>query len=237
MQNEKDSENIDFDPVKTPEEIELLRQAALLTQRVMRETVPLLRPGVSEMEIAEEIARKMRSLGTEPSFDTIVASGENGAEPHHVPDSRKLKAGDLITIDLGCKYKGYCGDMTRTFALGHVSPENKKMYETVKNAQIAGLLAVRDGIICKDVDAASRRVIELAGWGKNFIHGTGHGVGRDVHEPPRLNTTGEVILKNNMVVTVEPGIYIKGVGGVRIEDTVMVGGENFFDFTKELMIL
>jgi Xaa-Pro aminopeptidase len=230
-------EKADFDPVKTPAEIEMLRQAAHMTQQILREIVPMLRPGVTEIEIAEEIANKIKKLDSEPAFDTIVAGGENGAEPHHVPDDRKFKAGDLITIDLGCKYRGYCGDMTRTFALGHVSPENKKMYETVKNAQIAGLLAVRDGIICKDVDSVSRKIIELEGWGENFIHGTGHGVGREVHEPPRLNTTGEVVLKTGMVVTVEPGIYIKGVGGVRIEDTVVVGGENFFDFTKELMIL
>lgn len=237
MRNGNDLEKADFNPVKTPEEIGYLKQAAQLTQRILREIVPLLRPGATERDIAEEIACKMRSLGSEPAFDTIVASGENGAEPHHVPDGRKFKSGDLITIDLGCKYNGYCGDMTRTFAVGQVSPENKKMYETVKNAQIAGLLAVRDGIICKDVDAVCRRIIELAGWGDYFIHGTGHGVGRDVHEPPRLNTTGEVVLRTGMVVTVEPGVYFKGVGGVRIEDTVVVGGENFFDFTKDLMIL
>ena len=230
-------EKTDFNPVKTPEEIELLRQAARLTQQVLREIVPMIRPGVSELDIAEEIAHKMRALGSEPSFDTIVAGGENGAEPHAVPSARKFVPGDLITIDLGCKYQGYCGDMTRTFGLGHVSPENKKVYETVKNAQIAGLVAVRDGIMCKEVDAVSRKIIELAGWGPNYIHGTGHGVGREVHEPPRLNGASDAVLKNNMVVTVEPGIYIKGIGGVRIEDTVVVGGENFFDFTKELMIL
>ncbi len=237
MQNGQELEKNDFDPVKTPEEIALLRRAAHMTQQILREVVPLMRPGVTEIEIAEEIARKMRAMDTEPSFDTIVAGGENGAEPHHVPDNRRFAPGDLITIDLGCKYKGYCGDMTRTFALGHVSPDIKKMYETVKNAQIAGLVAVRDGIICKDVDAVCRKIIELEGWGGNFIHGTGHGVGREVHEPPRLNASSDVVLKNNMVVTVEPGIYIKGVGGVRIEDTVVVGNENFFDFTKELMIL
>ncbi|MEI6101818.1 MAG: M24 family metallopeptidase [Eubacteriales bacterium] len=236
MQN---GQNLDTDinMVKTPDEIEKLRQAALYTQQILREIVPQIRCGVSELEIAEEIAAKMKALGLEPSFDTIVAGGENGAEPHAVPGNRKFAEGDLITIDLGCKFQGYCGDMTRTFALGQVPPFYKKMYETVKNAQIAGLLAVRDGIICKDVDAVSRKIIELEGWGPNFVHGTGHGVGREVHERPRLNASSEVVLRNNMVVTVEPGIYIKGIGGVRIEDTVVVGGENFFDFTKELMIL
>lgn len=237
MQNGQDLEQTDFDLVKTPDEIEKLRQAALLTQQIMREIVPQIRCGVTELDIAEEIASKMKALGLEPSFDTIVASGENGAEPHAVPGTRKFAAGDLITIDLGCKFQGYCGDMTRTFALGQVPPLYKKMYETVKNAQIAGLLAARDGIICKDVDAVSRKIIELEGWGQNFVHGTGHGVGREVHEPPKLNASSDVVLRNNMVVTVEPGIYIKGIGGVRIEDTVVVGGENFFDFTKELMIL
>lgn len=236
MQKEQSTETV-FNPVKTREEIALLRQAAWYTQQVLRDIVPQLRPGISELDVAEEIAAKIRFLGLDPAFEPIVATGENGAEPHHVPGDKKLAPGDMITIDLGCKYKGYCGDLTRTFALGYVSEENKKIYETVQNAQTAGLAAICDGIICKDADAAARRIIEAAGWGQYFIHGTGHGVGREVHEPPRLNASSDTVLRNNMVVTVEPGIYIPKIGGVRIEDTVVVGGENFFDFSKDLMIL
>lgn len=222
---------------KTPEEIEKLRTAAQYTQRILQEVVPLIRPGVSEIEIADEIASKMDALGLKPAFDTIVAGGENGAQPHAVPSRRKFAGGDMVTIDLGCIFEGYCGDMTRTFAIGSVSDDFKNIYEIVKNAQMAGIQAVSDGIICKNVDAAARSLIQKAGYGEYFIHGTGHGVGREVHEFPRVNATSETVLKNNMVVTVEPGIYIKNKGGVRIEDTIVVGGGNFYDFTKDLVIL
>lgn len=227
----------ELNAVKTAEEIAKLRMAARFTQQILVEILPCIMPGVTEIDIAEEIGSKMRRQGLEPSFDTIVAGGENGAEPHAVPSGRKFRAGDMITIDLGCKYEGYCGDMTRTFALGFVCSEFKIIYETVKNAQIAGLLAVSDGIICRNVDAVSRNIIAGAGFGEYFIHGTGHGVGREVHEFPRVNATSDVMLQKNMVITIEPGIYIPGKGGVRIEDTVVVGGGNFFDFTKELIIL
>jgi Xaa-Pro aminopeptidase len=197
----------------------------------------VIRPDVSEIDIADEIDFQMNKMGLTPSFDTIVASGENGAQPHAVPSDRKLRSGDMITIDLGCKYAGYCGDMTRTFALGNISEDYKKIYEIVKNAQIAGVQAVEDGIICKNVDAVSRGMIQQAGFGEYFVHGTGHGVGTQVHEFPRINASSNTVLKRHMVVTVEPGIYIKNIGGVRIEDTVVVGGGNFYDFTKELIIL
>jgi len=227
----------EIDVVKTPDEISRLRMAAMLTQKILTEILPMIKPGVTEIEIAEEISRKMKQLGLEPSFDTIVAGGENGAQPHAVPSERKFAPGDMITIDLGCKYQDYCGDMTRTFALGQPSETDKKIYETVKNSQEEGLLAVEDGALCRDVDAVCRSYIEQAGFGEYFIHGTGHGVGREVHEFPRLNQTSQSVLKANMVVTVEPGIYIPQTCGVRIEDTVVVGGGNFFDFTKELIIL
>ena len=127
--------------------------------------------------------------------------------------------------------------MTRTFALGSVSEDYKKIYEIVKNAQIAGIQAADDGIICRNVDAVSRGIISGAGFGEAFIHGTGHGVGREVHEFPRINASSEAVLKKNMVVTIEPGIYIKNIGGIRIEDTIVVGGGNLYDFTKDLIIL
>ncbi len=237
MKSENECQENEFNAVKTPEEIAKLRMAARFTQQILVEILPLIRPGVAEIDIAEEIGSKMRRRGLEPSFDTIVASGENGAEPHAVPSQRKFTLGDMITIDLGCKYEGYCGDMTRTFALGHPADEIKVIYETVKHAQKAGLLAVSDGIICRNVDAASRSIIAGAGFGEYFVHGTGHGVGREVHEFPRVNAKSDVMLQKNMVITIEPGIYIPGKGGVRIEDTVVVGGGNFFDFTKELIIL
>ena len=237
MRSENELPGDEKSAVKTPAEIKKLRTAAQYTQKILEEVVPLIRPGVSEIEIAEEIASKMSVLGLAPAFDTIVASGENGAQPHAVPSERKFISGDMITIDLGCMYEGYCGDMTRTFALENVSDDFKNIYEIVKNAQTAGIQAVSDGIICKNVDAVSRSLIQAAGYGEYFIHGTGHGVGREVHEFPRVNATSETVLKKNMVVTVEPGIYIKNKGGVRIEDTIVVGGGNFYDFTKDLIIL
>lgn len=237
MMNENECPENELYAVKTTEEIAKLRMAAGFTQQILVEILPLIRPGIAEIDIAEEIGCKMMRRGLEPAFDTIVASGENGAEPHAVPSGRKFRAGDMITIDLGCKYEGYCGDMTRTFALGFAADEFKIIYETVKNAQKAGLLAVSDGIICRNVDAVSRNIIAEAGFGEFFVHGTGHGVGREVHEFPRVNATSDVMLQKNMVITIEPGIYIPCKGGVRIEDTVVVGGGNFFDFTKELIIL
>ena len=237
MMREKECMENELHAIKTTEEIAKLRMAARFTQQILTEILPFIKPGVAEIDIAEEIGSKTRRMGLEPSFDTIVAGGENGAEPHAVPSARKFALGDMITIDLGCKYEGYCGDMTRTFALGFAAREFKIIYETVKNAQKAGLLAVSDGIICRNVDAVSRNIIAQAGFGEYFIHGTGHGVGREVHEYPRVNASSDVMLQKNMVITIEPGIYIPGMGGVRIEDTVVVGGGNFFDFTKELIIL
>ncbi len=237
MRNDNDLPGNESTAVKSTNEIEKLRKAAHLTQKILKDILPLVRPGVTETEIADEIAHQMDTLGLERAFDTIVAGGENGAQPHAVPSNRKFLKGDLITIDLGCKFEGYCGDMTRTFALGSVSEDYKKIYEIVKNAQIAGIQAAEDGIICRNVDAVSRGIISEAGFGEAFVHGTGHGVGREVHEFPRVNAASETVLKNNMVITIEPGIYIKNIGGVRIEDTIVVGGENFYDFTKELIIL
>jgi Xaa-Pro aminopeptidase len=237
MRNENDLPGDEESAVKRPDEIAKLRLAAHFTQEVLQNVLPVIRPDVSEIDIADEIDFQMNKMGLTPSFDTIVASGENGAQPHAVPSDRKLRSGDMITIDLGCKYAGYCGDMTRTFALGNISEDYKKIYEIVKNAQIAGVQAVEDGIICKNVDAVSRGMIQQAGFGEYFVHGTGHGVGTQVHEFPRINASSNTVLKRHMVVTVEPGIYIKNIGGVRIEDTVVVGGGNFYDFTKELIIL
>ena len=237
MRSENDLPGDEKSAVKNTDEIGKLRIAAHFTQKILQEVIPLIKPGVSEVEIADEIRYQMDTLGLEPSFDTIVASGENGAQPHAVPSERKFAAGDMITIDLGCKYEGYCGDMTRTFALGSVLEDYKKMYEIVKKAQIAGIQAAGDGIICREVDAVSRGIISEAGFGEYFVHGTGHGIGKEVHEFPRVNASSEAVLKNHMVLTIEPGIYIKNIGGVRIEDTIVIGGGNFYDFTKDLIIL
>ena len=237
MKNAEDLPGNETSAVKSSDEIAKLRMAAYFTQKVLQAALLRIKPGVAEREIAEEIDYQMKTLGLESAFDTIVASGENGALPHAVPSERKFVLGDMITIDLGCKYQEYCGDMTRTVALGSISDDYRKIYETVKNAQSAGAESVYDGIICRNVDAASRSVIQAAGFGEYFIHGTGHGVGTQVHEFPRVNASGETVLKNHMVITVEPGIYIKNIGGVRIEDTMVVGGGSFYDFTKELIIL
>jgi len=237
MRNAEDLPGDEISAVKNPDEIERLRMAAHYTQKIFMEIIPLIKPGVTEAEIADETRRRMEGLGLEPAFDTIVASGENGAQPHAVPSERKFAFGDMITIDIGCKYEGYCGDLTRTLALGKVSEDFKKMYKIVKNAQMAGIQAAEDGIICRNVDTASRDIITKEGFGEYFVHGTGHGVGKEVHEFPRINATSDVMLKKNMVITIEPGIYIKNVGGIRIEDTIVIGGGNLYDFTKDLIIL
>lgn len=226
--------------VKTDEEIEHMRRAEKIGDIALGETLPMISAGVRECDIAAELEYRMRRLGAEgASFDTIVVSGAKSAMPHGRPDEKPLESGDLVTIDFGCIYKGYCSDMTRTFAIGDISDEKKKIYDSVLSAQLTGLSAIRAGEKASDCDRAAREVIESAGFGKYFGHSLGHGVGLKIHELPNLSPRSEVILKENMIVTCEPGIYIGGIGGVRIEDMVAVkenGYENLSSFTKELII-
>jgi Xaa-Pro aminopeptidase len=211
---------------KDPEELELLGRAQLATDEVFDHILDALAVGVSERQVALDLEHVMRRDGADGlAFDSIVAFGENAAEPHHEPGHRMLEEGDVIKLDFGAKVGGYHADMTRTVAFGEPAAELKKIHDIVRQAQLAGIDAVREGIRGADVDAAARHVIEEAGYGDRFTHGLGHGVGLEVHEGPGLGVASDDVLPLGAVVTVEPGIYVPGLGGVRIEDMVEVVAE------------
>ena len=186
----------------------------------------------------EHAMRDRGASGT--SFETIVASGPNGAKPHARPTDRKIEPGELVVIDFGCIVDGYCSDMTRTVSVGDPGADARRVWDVVAESQRAGRDAVRAGVECREVDRASRAVIDDAGWGETFAHGTGHGVGLEIHEAPRVAATADGTLEPGHVVTVEPGVYLPGVGGVRIEDTVVVteaGADPLTGFPKQLVCL
>ena len=177
----------------------------------------------TEVEFGLELDLAMRRLGAEgTSFETIVAAGPNGAMPHHRPDARRIVEGDLVVLDFGALVDGYCSDMTRTIMVGEPTETQQRMLDVVAASQRAGLEAVAPGVRCGDVDRACRDVIDDAGWGEAFMHSTGHGVGLEIHEDPRVAAGADATLAAGAVVTVEPGVYLPGHGGVRIEDTVVV---------------
>src|SRR5215469_5685630 len=231
----------DLRTIKDETEIELLARACALTDQAFAAVLNAIRPGRSERELAILMERTMVDLGAEsPAFDTIVASGPNGAIPHHSPSGRVLQRGDLVTIDCGARHAGYHADMTRTVALGPPAPWQREIYDLVAAAQLAGVAAAIEGADVGDVDATSRAVITAAGHGDHFGHGLGHGVGLEVHEAPMLGPGRTGKLKNRVPVTIEPGIYVPGKGGVRIEDTLVVrtaGPETLITTTKELLVL
>lgn len=209
--------------VKDDAEISLIRRAAALTDAALSELLADLQPGVSELELAVELEFKLKRAGAQSlAFPIIVVSGPRSALPHGQPSQRRLRAGDFVTIDVGCVWQGYASDLTRTIVVGEPTARHVEVYETVLAAQLAGLAAVKPGVTGRTVDAAARKVIEAAGYGQYFGHGLGHGVGLDVHEGPRLAWTSQQVLQPGMVVTVEPGIYLPDWGGVRIEDLVLV---------------
>lgn len=209
--------------VKDPGEIELLSRAAALADQAFEHILGYLKPGMTEWDVAVELECFMRRLGARKSaFDIIVASGPRGALPHGVASQRVIQAGDLVTMDFGCVYRGYNSDLTRTVVVGSPHSRQKEIYDLVLAAQRAALAAVRAGIKACDVDRAARQVIDSAGYGENFGHSTGHGVGLAVHEEPSVSKKNETLLQPGMVITIEPGIYLPGWGGVRIEDLVVV---------------
>ncbi|MBO8142645.1 MAG: aminopeptidase P family protein [Firmicutes bacterium] len=220
--------------VKEPEELELIQKAIDIADRCFDHVVSHLRPGVTEREVAWWIEAFMREHGAESlAFPPIVASGPNGAMPHARPSERPLAAGEFVTLDFGCVWQGYCSDMTRTVFLGNPAQRDRELYELVLTAQQAGISAVRPGRTGREVDAEARRVIAEAGYGDAFGHGLGHGIGLEVHEEiPRLSARSETVLEPGMVTSVEPGVYLPGFGGVRIEDLVTVTEDGCRVLTK-----
>jgi Xaa-Pro aminopeptidase len=209
--------------VKDPDELAALDRAQGATDDAFDAIVGRLRDGVSERELAFELEAEMRRAGAErPAFDTIVAFGPAAAEPHHEPTDRALARGDVVKMDFGALVDGYHADMTRTVAFGEPPAELREVHDLVRKAQQAGIDAVRAGATGAEVDGAARSVIEDAGHGEHFTHGLGHGVGLEIHEGPRLRRGSEDVLPAGAVVTVEPGVYLPGMGGVRIEDMVEV---------------
>ncbi|MBX5442463.1 MAG: aminopeptidase P family protein [Solirubrobacteraceae bacterium] len=227
--------------VKDPDEIERIRAAAQLADAALEVVLKRGLAGRTEREVALDLEVEQRRLGAEAvSFPPIVAAGAHGALPHAQPRAVGIPAGTLVVIDWGCRLDGYCSDCTRTYATGEPSDRDREVYELVLAAQRAGLDAVRPGPRGREVDAVAREIIAGAGHGEHFGHGLGHGVGLDVHEAPRLSTTGETELAAGMVVTVEPGVYLPGEVGVRIEDLVVVtddGGEILSGLPKDLTVV
>jgi Xaa-Pro aminopeptidase len=223
-------------------EIKLMREAIRIAQDALEATLPMIKAGVTEKVIASELVINLLHQGSESElpFAPIVASGPNSANPHAVPTDRALCNGDLLVIDWGGTYEGYFSDLTRTFAIGAVEPELRAIYETTKAANEAGRAAGKPGQPASVVDAAARGVIEKAGYGKYFTHRTGHGLGMEAHEEPYMFGTNQQILAPGMVYTVEPGIYLPGKGGVRIEDNIVVtasGCETLSSFPREFRSL
>jgi Xaa-Pro dipeptidase len=209
--------------VKHQEEIELMRKAGELTSEGMKAAYEVLAPGMKEYEVAAEVEYAMRKRGSYgTAFETAVSSGPRSAFPHGGCSDREIREGDLVVVDFGATYKFYRSDMTRTLVAGKPSEKQKKVHEIVKAAQERAFEAMKSNVKAKDIDAAARKIIEDAGYSKYFVHGLGHGVGLEVHEPPTLNSSSKETLAVGNVVTDEPGIYLVGYGGVRIEDTVLV---------------
>lgn len=227
--------------VKSDDEIARIRRSVLTNSEAFEKAVRSIRPGVRESAIAAELEYQMRRLGAEKAaFETIVAMGPRSALPHAQPTARKLSADEILLIDMGACQDGYMSDMTRVLFLGQPSRRVHSMYNAVLEAQLAAIDAVRPGVAAAHVDRAARRVLETAGLGKEFVHSTGHGLGLEIHEGPRLGRRDKTRLAPGMVITIEPGAYIRDFGGIRIEDTVLVtkdGCEVLTPTSKELRLL
>ena len=227
--------------VKTPAEIVIMRKAAAITSEAFQAILPKIREGMTEKELQIELDFTMLRLGADGNaFDTIIASGENGSLCHAIPGSRTIRRGDMITMDFGAKVGGYCSDMTRTVAFGTPSEEMRRIYDTVYRAQNICEEALAAGKVCSAIDRLARDYIDARGYQGRFGHGLGHSVGIDIHEEPRLSQKCHEVLKAGTVITVEPGVYVPGLGGVRIENTCLVkenGSEALTTPQKELIIL
>ena len=222
-----------FRQVKDDAEIRCLEKAAQLNKQAFDAVVPLIKPGVTEREIALELECFLRRAGgEEKAFDLIVASGDRGALPHGVASDKKIESGDLVTIDFGTRYQRYHSDETVTVAVGEVSDELRTIYDIVLQAHDLALAALTPSVKASEIDAVARQYIEEKGYGKYFGHGLGHGVGLEIHEAPTVSPRSEAFLTTGMVFTIEPGIYIPGVGGVRIEDTVVMTVDGYRCLTQ-----
>ncbi|WGU93657.1 Xaa-Pro peptidase family protein [Paenibacillus dendritiformis] len=227
--------------IKSPEEVERLLEAIRVIEDVLMEGVSRVRPGITELDVVAELEYLMKKKGAErPSFDTMVLAGERAALPHGVPGNRVIREGELLLFDLGVYVNGYASDITRTFAVGEVNEESRRIYDTVLAANEAAIAAVKPGVTFGSLDRTARQVIEDRGYGDYFTHRLGHGLGLDVHEYPSVHGRNEDVLKPGMVFTIEPGVYVPNVAGVRIEDDVIVtedGVRVLTSYPKELTVI
>ncbi len=227
--------------VKDREELEAMTAAQRIAERALEDILKEIRPGVTEKEIAARLQYLMLHYGaSDMSFDPIVVSGPNGSLPHGVPSEREIRSGEFVTMDFGCIYHGYCSDMTRTVAVGSATEEMRNVYETVLAAQKAGIAAAGAGVTGRAVDSAARKVIDAAGYGAYFAHSFGHGVGVEIHESPNAAASNDKPLPAGAVISAEPGIYLPGRLGVRIEDVIRLtedGCENLTRAPKALLVL
>lgn len=227
--------------IKDEEEISIMKEAARITDKTLERIISEDLRGKREREVAKLIQNEIIDQGADTSsFDAIVASGPNGANPHHTPTDRRISEGDILIVDFGARYKGYCSDITRTFSIGKPSEKAFEVYEIVREAQESAFQAVKEGVKAGEIDAVARNLIASRGYGEHFTHRTGHGLGLDIHEEPYIAPNNEVELKNGMVFTIEPGVYLEGEFGVRIEDDVAVisgKGERLTAAARELILL
>ena len=227
---------------KDPDEVEAMRRAVKIAQDALEAAIPLIKIGMTEKELASELVMRLLRQGSEPEmpFAPIVSGGPNAANPHASPSERELQAGDLLVVDWGATYDGYISDLTRTFGVGEVEAEYQKIHRIVQESNAAGRAAAKPGAPCANVDRAAREVIEQAGYGMYFTHRTGHGIGMEGHEEPYMRGDNMQILESGMAYTVEPGIYLPGRNGVRIEDNVVItetGADVLSDMPRELRIV
>ena len=231
---------VKFRLLKSVAEVDNIRKAGLIVDEVVEVIRQMLKPGMTEIEIAATMEYEMRKRGSEgPSFETIVGSGPNSALPHHNAGLRKVQAGEFVVLDFGATYNGYCSDTTRTLAVGEPSAKMREVYNIVKEAQQRGVNAVRAGIKASEIDDIVRQYITEHGYGEYFTHRTGHGLGLEVHEEPYISGISQTILQPGMVFSIEPGVYIEGEFGVRIEDIVVVtedGCEHMNNYSRELTV-
>jgi Xaa-Pro aminopeptidase len=226
--------NIDYlRNIKDISEINKIKKATQIADKCYKHILSFIKPGMKETTVSNEMIRYMKELGaSKESFETIVASGKRGALPHGVASNKIIKDGEFVTLDFGCVYKGYCSDITRSFMIGKASKEMIRVYNVVKKAQELATKSVKAGIKASEVDKVARDYIERKGYGRYFTHSTGHGVGIEVHDPISVSKYSDTILEENMIITIEPGIYIPKLGGIRIEDDVLVKKDGYEVLTK-----